>query len=128
MLIPSIKHNARWSASMPEQVEIQKRVDIAKAKDDRQKMLVETMEIRKVWHNYDVSPLKLVRMPFVQMGAFFTLFLAIRSLAKAPWPQFLTGGFGWVQDLSVPDPYYILPATSLIFTMAVIRVSDTTRT
>jgi len=34
------------------------------------------------------------------------------------------GGFGWVTDLTLADPYYILPITSMFLTNIVMRVRN----
>lgn len=52
-----------------------------------------------------------------------TFFSIVRGLANLPLPQLKEGGLGWVTDLTAADPYYILPATSLLFTNLVFKVS-----
>jgi YidC/Oxa1 family membrane protein insertase len=50
------------------------------------------------------------------------MFYGLRRMADAPVPGFIEGGFGWVTDLTLPDPYYILPITSAVLMNIVIRV------
>jgi len=56
-------------------------------------------------------------MPF-----FISFFLGIRGLANYPLESMMYGGILWFPDLSVPDPYYILPvftAVTMLITMEV---------
>lgn len=56
-------------------------------------------------------------MPF-----FISFFLGIRGLANYPLESMMYGGLLWFPDLTVPDPYYILPvftAVTMFITMEV---------
>jgi YidC/Oxa1 family membrane protein insertase len=56
-------------------------------------------------------------MPF-----FISFFLGIRGLANYPLESMMYGGTLWFSDLTVPDPYYILPvftAITMFITMEV---------
>jgi YidC/Oxa1 family membrane protein insertase len=71
-------------------------------------------EIMKIYREEKVNPLGGCLPIFIQMPIFFALFTVLTSSAEmrgAPW-------LGWIQDLSVMDPYAILPilmtATSLL--------------
>jgi YidC/Oxa1 family membrane protein insertase len=71
-------------------------------------------EIMKVYREEKVNPLGGCLPIFVQMPIFIALFTVLTSSAEmrgAPW-------IGWIRDLSVMDPYAILPilmtATSLL--------------
>jgi len=61
-------------------------------------------------------------MPF-----FISFFLGIRGLANYPLESMMYGGTLWFQDLTVADPYYILPvftAVTMFITMEVCRFSS----
>ena len=56
-------------------------------------------------------------MPF-----FISFFLAVRGLANYPLESMMYGGTLWFPDLTVADPYYILPvftAVTMFITMEV---------
>ena len=56
-------------------------------------------------------------MPF-----FISFFLGIRGLANYPLESMMYGGILWFPDLSVADPYYVLPvftAVTMFITMEV---------
>lgn len=61
-------------------------------------------------------------VPLIQIPISFSLFRLMRGMSTLPAPGFATGGFLWVKDLTVPDPYYIIPmvqTAALYKTMAV---------
>ena len=56
-------------------------------------------------------------MPF-----FLSFFLGVRGLANYPLESMMYGGTLWFHDLTVADPYYVLPvftAVTLFVTMEV---------
>jgi YidC/Oxa1 family membrane protein insertase len=56
------------------------------------------------------------------MPLFVSIFLAVRDMAVIPVPGMTTQGLLWVTDLSVPDPYMILPIISAAGFIAVMEV------
>jgi YidC/Oxa1 family membrane protein insertase len=57
--------------------------------------------------------------PLIQMPFFLSAFLGVRGMCKLPVESFQTGGAMWFTDLTIADPYCILPviATSSILLM-----------
>ena len=79
-------------------------------KADPQKMQQEMM---RIYREEKVNPLGgclpiLIQMPF--FIALYSVLLASVEMRGAPW-------IGWITDLSVPDPYYILPALMTVTTL-----------
>jgi YidC/Oxa1 family membrane protein insertase len=99
------------------------RLNAAKASADPQAQQVVLGTLQKLMKENNVSPFRPLLMPLIQMPFFLAFFYSLRKLADLPLPQLKDGGFGWVSDLTVPDPYFILPITSMIFTNLVLRVS-----
>lgn len=48
-------------------------------------------------------------MPFIQIPIGFGMFRLMRGMSYLPVPGFDTGGALWLQDLTLSDPYLILP-------------------
>ena len=48
-------------------------------------------------------------VPFVQVPIGFGTFRLMRGMATLPVPGFDTGGLLWMTDLTLPDPYLIVP-------------------
>lgn len=55
------------------------------------------------------STWNMFRFPAMQAVIGFGTFKVLRDMAAIPVPGLETGGFGWITDLAVPDPYYLLP-------------------
>lgn len=63
-----------------------------------------------------VSPLRMLLPMFVLIPGSIFVFQGMRHLSEAATriPGMESGGLPWAPDLSVPDPYFILPALSLV--------------
>lgn len=74
----------------------------AKHKNDRQRLSAETMKLYKEQH---VNPAGGCLPMLLQMPIFFALFNLLRTTIELRQAGFVF----WLQDLSQPDPYYVLP-------------------
>lgn len=70
--------------------------------DDRQKMHQAMMDLYKT---EKINPLGGCLPILVQIPVFIALYWVLLSTVEMRQAPF----FGWIQDLSVPDPYYVLP-------------------
>lgn len=61
--------------------------------------------------------------PLLQAPFAFGAFKITRAMAEVPVPGLETQGFLWFQDLSVLDPYFILPCVSTITMVLSLKVS-----
>jgi YidC/Oxa1 family membrane protein insertase len=52
-----------------------------------------------------------------------SIFFALRGMASAPVDSLRVGGLAWFQDLTVPDPTYILPVLTCATLAAVMKVT-----
>lgn len=61
-------------------------------------------------------------MSIPQGATFASFFWALRGMVKVPVESMKEGGLWWFKDLTVPDPYYLLPlftSTTLLITIEV---------
>lgn len=65
-------------------------------------------EMQSFMRNAGVAPMRVLLGPLVQFPVFISIFVSIRRLA-ADDPTMATEGLAWFSDLSVQDPYYLLP-------------------
>jgi YidC/Oxa1 family membrane protein insertase len=87
----------------PEIKAIQDRYKKYSMKDPRKAKMNE--EVMAVYNREGVNPLGSCWPMLIQMPIWYGLYEMLRAtieLRHAPW-------FGWLHDLSAPDPYYILP-------------------
>ena len=90
--------------SMAKMKRLQPRMQALKERygDDKQKLSAATMELYK---KEKINPLGGCLPTLVQIPVFFALYYVLLEsveLRQAPF-------FGWIQNLSAPDPYYVLP-------------------
>lgn len=62
--------------------------------------------------------------PMLQMPIGFGAFRLFRGMAALPVPGMETGGFLWFTDLSVSDPFFILPVISAVLFYRSFQVSS----
>ena len=60
--------------------------------------------------------------PLVQLPLFVSFFFAIRRMAFLPVESFKTGGYLWFQDLTLYDPFFVLPIICSFSMLASIEV------
>lgn len=94
---------------------------------NRQKQQEETM---KLYQERGVNPLGGCLPILLQMPIFIGIFYVIRQFGGIPgvreplYPSFRTGGLLWFQDLSVMDPYLILPILSALTMLAAMEITS----
>ena len=92
----------------------------AKYKDNRQKQQEELM---KLYQERKVNPFGSCLPLLVQMPIFIAMFYVIRGFANTH-ESFTEGGILWFQDLSVQDPFYILPILSAVTMLAASEITS----
>ena len=92
------KSMAAMRKAMPELKEVQDRY-----KNDRQKIGTETL---RIYRKYGANPIGGCLPLIAQLPFFVALFFGLREMVELRYSPF----FFWIQDLSAPDPLFILPA------------------
>ncbi|KAL7425143.1 hypothetical protein Q5752_000831 [Cryptotrichosporon argae] len=121
LIVRNMKHNQRLAAVSPQMQALMKRAQEAKLAGDTQAQTVAALALQDLFKTHDVSPLRPLTVPLLQLPFFLSMFYGLRRLAELPLPQLKEGGFAWVTDLTAADPYYILPATSIALQLLVFR-------
>lgn len=106
----------------PEVSQIQNRYKKYSMSDPRKRKMNE--EVMAVYQREGVNPLgscfpMLIQLPFIY--AFYRMIGGTIELRHAPW-------FGWIHDLSVRDPYYILPLAMMVSTFLMQKMTPTPTT
>ena len=87
--------------------------------DDKQKFQMAMMELYK---KEKINPVGGCLPILLQMPIFFALYWVLLEsveLRHAPW-------MGWIQDLTAPDPFFILPIINIAVMWATQKLSPTT--
>lgn len=81
---------------------------------DRLAMQRISLKRQKVYEQAGVRALPSIIMPFVQIPVTLGLFLAVRKMTLLPVEQLKQSGVSFLPDLTMADPYYILPILSTV--------------
>src|SRR5918992_682459 len=92
----------------------------AKFKDNKQK---QQEEIMKLYQESGVNPFGSCLPLLVQLPIFITMFYVIKDFGYTH-PDFTSGGILWFQDLSVQDPFYVLPILSAVTMLAASEITS----
>ncbi|KAI1127868.1 hypothetical protein F5Y10DRAFT_241936 [Nemania abortiva] len=94
--------------------------DAAFRTKDQAAMMAARTEMRRIMQESGASQWKsmvgLATVPFT-----FGMFRLLRGMAEIPVPSLETGGMAWFTDLSVADPYFIMPSISVAITLLVLK-------
>ena len=124
--IASARNVAKMAIVQPKIQALMEEVNEAKKRGDQAAMLAKSQETADIFRKAGVNPFKNFFIAAIQAPVMISIFLAIRDMAKFPVPGFKIGGVHWIQDLTLPDPYYILPVATALGFLAVLEVSTET--
>lgn len=99
----------RTKNHMPQQVNLQNKLAEAKSKFAHSRLSLELMDFFK---KHNINPLKGLIYQVPSGILFCSMFFGIRELANIKLASLTTGGYLWFLDLTVADPFYILPLIS----------------
>ncbi|CAF2036480.1 unnamed protein product [Rotaria magnacalcarata] len=108
------RNAAKMQLHMPKLQELQGKLQEARIRNDQLAIMRAGSDLMEFMKYSDFKPWKAMLGPFMQMPFFISLFLGIRGLANYPIESMMFGGVLWFQDLTVPDPYYILPVFTAV--------------
>lgn len=115
--------SARLAAIKDTLTPIQARIQAARSKRDQQELIIAVNEVKTVYRNAGIALWK-VGIPFIQVPIGFGSFRLFRGMSNLPVPGLEEGGFWWLQDLTVADPYLITPLICAVAAHATFRVSS----
>ncbi len=108
LTVRQVKSMRKMQDLKPELDEIRTRY-----KDDRQKQQEEQV---RLYGEREINPLGGCLPLFIQLPIFLVLYYTIKEFEHLE--SFKTGGLFWFQDLTVADPYFILPVAYVLTMMA----------
>jgi YidC/Oxa1 family membrane protein insertase len=107
--------------SMAKMRKLQPRVEALKERygDDRQKMNQAMLEL---YQKEKANPLAGCLPMVIQIPVFFALYWVLLESVELRQAPFI----GWIQNLTAPDPYYVLPVLNAVVMIATQYLSPTT--
>jgi len=103
------RNMAHMTNNAPEMARLQEKFTAARQRNDMYEIDRAQKQLQELMGKQGVNPLKSAIPPFLQMPFFISMFIGLRGMANCPVDSMKTGGLSWFSDLTVPDPYYILP-------------------
>lgn len=120
LVIQSQRNIIKLNNISPQMQEIQQRITEARKMGDKLGTAKASNELMTFMQKKGVNPFKNLMPLLVQTPIFISFFYALRGMTNLPIESMKTGGIGWFTDLTVMDPYYILPAiTSITLLVAI---------
>ncbi|XP_072543740.1 mitochondrial inner membrane protein OXA1L [Salminus brasiliensis] len=109
LIIKGQRETVKTNNVLPELTKLTNRMNEAKQSDNKFEYSKAYSDLMLFQKKHDVNPLRGFLVPMVQAPVFISFFIALRKMAELPVPSLQTGGVGWFPDLSIADPYFILP-------------------
>jgi YidC/Oxa1 family membrane protein insertase len=79
-------------------------------------------EMQKVYQQHGIQTWKSF-IPILQIPFGFGCYRVVSGMTHLPVPGLAMESVAWLKDLTVADPFYILPAASSLFLLLALRVS-----
>lgn len=114
---------ARMTAFTPVLKPLNEKMTAARMSGDSFEMAKVQQEVRAAQKSVGIKTRWMWLPILVQIPLGIGAFRLMRYGAQLPVPSWEFGGFGWITDLTVPDPYYILPIGMALTMHIVARVS-----
>lgn len=76
---------------------------------DQPRQVAASDGMKKLYADAGVQPAKALLVPFIQMPFFISIFFGVKRMAYLPVESMKTGGIFWFEDLTLADPFFILP-------------------
>ena len=107
--------SARLAVIKPHLAPINERLSAARYSRDMQAVMNARLEMKALHESAGIKVWKMF-VPFIQLPIGFGTFRLCRGMGDLPVPGLESGGLLWLQDLTVSDPYFMLPvATGLAY-------------
>ena len=110
LVIKAQKNVTRVNNNMPQMQLLQEKMSDARRRGDMYDSAVLGQEMQKFMKEKNINPFKNIVPIMFQLPFFMSMFLGLRGMANLPLESMMSGGLYWFKDLTVPDPFYVLPA------------------
>ncbi|XP_044577437.1 mitochondrial inner membrane protein OXA1L isoform X1 [Cotesia glomerata] len=122
LVIISQRNAAHLHNTLPEMQKIQSRITEARINGDQLQVARLTQELMLFMSGNNCNPLKSIIVPLCQAPIFISFFFGMKGMTNLPLESMRHGGLLWFTDLTVTDPYYLLPVLTSVTLAATIRL------
>lgn len=116
------RNGAKLANNMPQLQHLQAKLTEARQMGNQLEAARYSQAMMEFMKDKQVNPLKNMIVPLAQMPLFISFFIGLRQMANTPVESMREGGLFWFTDLTVADPYYLLPIITSITMLATIEV------
>merc|ERR1712004_79291 len=109
LVIKGQRNAANMSNHMPTIQRLQERFSKARMSGNPLEAAKVGGELQDYMSRYKINPIKNLYVPLAQGPIFVSVFIGLRKMANLPVESMTTGGILWFTDLTIPDPFYIMP-------------------
>ncbi|VDN12440.1 unnamed protein product [Dibothriocephalus latus] len=113
LIIDQRRKLASYTNAMPKIMALQDRMTKARISSNYIEMMQVSQQMQHLMKTEDINPLRSMRLMIVQVPLFLSVFAGLRGMAALPVVSMQTGGLAWFTDLTLCDPFYILPLYSM---------------
>lgn len=122
LVIMAQRNGAKLANNMPQLQHLQAKLTEARQMGNQLEAARYSQAMMEFMKDKQVNPLKNMIVPLAQMPLFISFFIGLRQMANTPVESMREGGLFWFTDLTVADPYYLLPIITSITMLATIEV------
>ena len=108
LVISSNKNSAKMQTVIPQLVALQEKMTTARNCGNEIEVAVRSAELQTLLKKNDVSLVPVTNI-VLRILLHVPVFMALREMAYLPVESLKTGGLWWFTDLTITDPYYLLP-------------------
>ncbi|XP_040596422.1 mitochondrial inner membrane protein OXA1L [Mesocricetus auratus] len=109
LIVKGQREAAKIHNHMPVMQKFSTQIREAKLAGDQAEFYKASIEMTRYQKKHDIKLFRPLILPLTQAPIFISFFIALREMANLPVPSLQTGGLWWFQDLTVSDPFYVLP-------------------
>eukprot|EP00545_Synedropsis_sp_CCMP1620_P007267 CAMPEP_0119004722 /NCGR_PEP_ID=MMETSP1176-20130426/1315_1 /TAXON_ID=265551 /ORGANISM="Synedropsis recta cf, Strain CCMP1620" /LENGTH=410 /DNA_ID=CAMNT_0006956463 /DNA_START=126 /DNA_END=1358 /DNA_ORIENTATION=+ len=117
------RNSARMAHMQPEMKALKTQLDAAGSNVDQDTQVKYGLQMRALFQKYDCNPLSSLVAPLVQMPVFMGMFFGLRKMPEYFSSDLSQEGLFWFTDLTIADPYYILPVVSAMTMLASVEMN-----
>jgi YidC/Oxa1 family membrane protein insertase len=107
--VAGLRNSARLLPLQPQILKAQEQMKKIRETNDKLALQKQALKMKKMYQDAGVSMGVTALTPFVQIPVTLGMFFAVRQMCQLPVPQLHYSGLGILSDLTIPDPYMILP-------------------
>lgn len=112
--IKQLRNSAALAPHQPRLLELKEELNRAYQTGDKIGVQRVALKQRRVYEESGVSMLPMLLMPFVQLPVTLGMFFAVKRLCALPLEQLHWSGVSFLPDLTVADPFYVLPIAAAV--------------